>query len=1226
MRVVQWQFRQDFMQVKTWLSAWLVLLAMAAVMPAAERPNLAVAGQASASSSQSGHDPADALDGDTATRWCADGAGRPQWWQVDLGKEQKITGVVLDWERRAVAYQYRVEGSLDGKEWKTLVDGAKNQEAGLRKHDFEAVARQVRVTGLGGGNGGWISLWDVAVLGEKGAAQPAPAAPVKAAAGAAGGGKGGKGGKAAVNKEPLPPAEVVEKMPPVTADKVEGILKEVKAPAEFDVTVFATPPAVNYPVFVSAAPDGTLYIASDGNGSLGRDPNRGRILRVRDRDGDGRADEVKVFVRYVDSPRGLVWDHDRLYVLHPPHISVFIDKDGDGVAEEQKILVKNCAFTFKDRPADHTSNGLELGVDGWLYAAIGDFGFTEAEGTDGRKLQFRGGGVIRVRPDGSGLQVFAYGTRNILEAAVSPLLDLFTRDNTNDGGGWDVRFHHFTGLTDHGYPRLYKNFRDEHIQPLADYGGGSGTGAAWIDEPGIPAEWNNAPFTCDWGRSWVYQHRPTAKGATFSVDQKQFLGITRITDLDVDASSRIYALSWKGATFNWAGMDVGYVVRVTPKGFVAAPLPDFAKAGGAELVKLLEDGSHRRRLEAQRSLVRRGLAGELTEALTALAGNPAKALASRVAAVFALKQGLGNKAQDALVKLAGDPTIAAWALRALTDHEGQLAGVPEAPFLAGLKAADARTRKEAVVGMARLGRVADAGALVPLLADADPVIAHTAMMALRELKAMDACLAAIDRTDSPTVRDGAFRVLFAFREVKLVDELLARLGRETDFARRQGLLTALCRLHFIEGQWKGNSWGTRPDTRGPLYQPEEWSETKRIAEALNRVMTGAEAREAAYLAGEFNRHRIEAGGALEKLLSLVEKDAAVLPVAVGQLARVGAVPVAAVPVLVRAAVAEGSTGEVRANAIQALSRADLNQDAIRALLTALSKLKAAKVDGALAEQTVEAVFNSTKLEKEHAVLVAEASRLAPGESVWADAVLLRMADRLKAKNKARDQILAALDAGWVEPKRRGQLIEASVLAGKKVLGEKILAALNDPDRAVAGAAKKAVERLKLEVPNAAAGPLVGALRIEEVLNAIMKTSGSVKRGEEVYTQVGCMNCHTVKPEQPLKGPYLGTISGIFKRRDLAENILLPNKSIAQGFVTQRFVLKDETEIDGFVTVEAADRITVRNAAAQELLINVKDIARREKREISIMPEGLVNSLTVADFASLLDYLESLSKK
>ena len=32
-------------------------------------------------------------------------------------------------------------------------------------------------------------------------------------------------------------------------------------------------------------------------------------------------------------------------------------------------------------------DGVSLGIDGWLYLAIGDFGFLRAEGTDGRQLQ-----------------------------------------------------------------------------------------------------------------------------------------------------------------------------------------------------------------------------------------------------------------------------------------------------------------------------------------------------------------------------------------------------------------------------------------------------------------------------------------------------------------------------------------------------------------------------------------------------------------------------------------------------------------------------------------------------------------------------------------------------------------------------------------------------------------------------------------------------------------------
>ena len=48
-------------------------------------------------------------------------------------------------------------------------------------------------------------------------------------------------------------------------------------------------------------------------------------------DNDGRAAETKVFCE-IDAPGGLVWENDRLYVMHPPHLSAFIDKDGDGVA------------------------------------------------------------------------------------------------------------------------------------------------------------------------------------------------------------------------------------------------------------------------------------------------------------------------------------------------------------------------------------------------------------------------------------------------------------------------------------------------------------------------------------------------------------------------------------------------------------------------------------------------------------------------------------------------------------------------------------------------------------------------------------------------------------------------------------------------------------------------------------------------------------------------------
>jgi putative membrane-bound dehydrogenase-like protein len=1046
----------------------------------------------------------------------------------------------------------------------------------------------------------------------------------------------GKGKGKAEPKEPpvLPPVAEVEKMKPVDAAKVEGILKEVKAAEGFDVKVFATPPAVNYPVFVAAAADGTVYVSSDGNGSLGRLPNLGRILRVRDTNGDGEADEVKVFVPNVDSPRGLLWDHDRVICLHPPHVSAFIDRDGDGHADETKVLIKGIAFGFKDRPADHTSNGLELGVDGWIYAAIGDFGFMEAEGTDGRKLQLRAGGIVRFRPDGTGLHLFARGTRNILEAAVSPELDSFARDNTNDGGGWDVRFHHFSGLEEHGYPSLYKNFGDEHVAPLADYGGGSGCGAAWIAEPGFPAAWGNAPFTADWGRGVIYRHAVKAKGATFAETEKpaEFLKLTRPTDLDVDASSRVYAASWKGATFNWAGMDVGYLVRVTPKGFQAPALPKFSSATDGELVKLLENASHRVRLETQREILRRshnrqgGILG-FSSGLEQLAADKAKPLASRIVALFTLRLAAQPYIHKFFADLTADQTIAPWALRALTDFDPHLDKVPTVPIVAALKSADARTRKEALVSAARLGSnfpAQNLPALIPLLVDSDPIVTHTAMRALIALRASDACLAAVDRTDSPSLREAALRVLRLIHEPKVVDALLARLAKENDFTRRQGLLTALARLHFLEGKWTGTSWGTRPDTRGPYFQPEEWSESKRIADTLTAVMAKADAKEAVFLAGELNRHRLEGGASLDKLLALAASDTSVEPVLVQQLARAQTVPPGAHALLARNATAEATPTAVRAAAVTALAKADLNADTTRALLTGVAALRKSKGDGTLVEAATEAFLNSTFVEKQLVTLTAEAAKAAGDTSLWADTALLRIHDRLKDKQKGKAEIAAAFDAGWADAKRRAQLIEASIGANKKTLAPKILAAVSDADKAVAAAAKKAVDRLKLETAPAT-GPLIGTLKVDDVLAAVLNTKGTVARGKDVYAQLGCANCHTVSPSEPARGPILSQVATIYKRRELAEAILIPSKTIAQGFAANRFVMKDgETEYEGFVISEAADKIIARLVTAQEIVIKPGDIAKRQKLEKSLMPDGLAAGISVSDLASLVDYLESLA--
>ncbi|MCX6858587.1 MAG: ThuA domain-containing protein [Verrucomicrobia bacterium] len=1100
-----------------------------------------------ASSTQPGNDAWKAVDGDESTRWCASGANMPERLELEFEKPQDLTGLEIAWERKDKSYQHKIE-----------IDGQMVADISIAKsHILEAKqAKKIVITCTGNGHGGWASIREVRL---KGPGIKAIAPKLSAEQ------------KKEYDKANDPRAKegnVAPKIVKLTPEEEAAILKDVKVAEGFEVTLFANSAAANYPVFVAAEPDGTLYVSSDGNGSLGRNPKRGRVIRLRDLDGDGRADETKVFCE-VDAPRGLVWDHDRLYLVHPPHLSEFIDADHDGVAEKQNILVKDIAFGYKDRPADHTTNGLSLGIDGWLYIAGGDFGFMKATGTDCKTLQHRGGGVIRVRPDGSGLEVYSTGTRNILEVAISPLMDIFARDNTNDGGGWNVRFHHFTGLDDHGYPRLYKNFNDEAIQPLADYGGGSGCGAVYIDEPGF-GTWNNAPFTCDWGSGALWHHQVKPKGATFEETRKPepFIKMTRPTDADVDGMSRVYCASWKGATFDWAGPDVGYIVQVKPKGFKAEPLPDFAKAKDEELVKVLESASYRRRMKAQRELIRR------------------QPEAKRVVEVFLKIQHDSMDTPERQI---------AWRL---------VNGVPD---------------KEVMVW----------------LAHSDPLVSHMAVCAVAVRKLHKECFDQVDEAsvakvsfNDPRIHQMIHHVLRALAMMhtpEVVTGLIERLGKATDPALRQGILAALCRLHFKEGEWKGDSWGTRPDTRGPYYQPEAWSETPKIAVALKDALAKASPEEAAFLVKELNRNRIQFNEAQQRILELAKKDPKVLPELAAQMAGAEEIPAEAVPLLVGLVRQVGPVGPATlAQAIIALSKTD-SADGVSATLAALEPLKKLPDSGKDYEAAFNAFLNAPKLENHHQLVEQIAEKGEWPVSMYAYAAVVNLASRKTGSPESIQLTQQALDKGWAEAKNRKLIVDAISASKHMPSAAKVLAALDDPDAEVKGAAGRAAKAMRLKKIEDKT-PKIATLKPEEVLAAVLKEKGDVGLGEQIFTKATCVACHTVKESEAQKGPYLGNIAQTYKRPDLAQNILEPNKTIAQGFASEMITMKDGTAQMGFITLEGANEIKLRNIASQEFTFKTADIKERQKLPMSMMPPGLMMSFTVKEFASLLDYLESLVKK
>ncbi len=637
-------------------------------------------------------------------------------------------------------------------------------------------------------------------------------------------------------------------------------------PDGFQLTVFARPPQVNYPVCVCAAPTGELFVGIDRQGSVGKKPGEGRVERCVDTDGDGVADKFNTFAR-MDHPRGIFYDDGRMWVLHPPSLTLYHDDDRDGVADRSETLVTGITTEQITRQgADHTTNGIRLGIDGWIYIAVGDFGFLNAKGKDGRVVSLKGGGVARIRPDGTELEVFARGLRNIVDVCIDPQLNMFARDNTNDGGGWDVRLPHIVQSANYGYPSLYKNFPEEAMPPLKDYGGGSGCGGLFVSEPWLPEKYRRALLTCDWGRQRVYFHPLTPQGATFHADQEAFLRIGAPTDADVDGRGRIFISSWFGGGFTYKDEHVGLVVQLRPKDDAAPPFPNLAKLSDDQLVQQLQSPSHVLRLHAQLQILRRGDKRVFRERLLDLARSNAP-VDQRVAAVFTYKQLRGAKANTQLATLIDDPQIREFAIRALTDRLSQLQDVPLDRLTKALRDSNPRVRLSSVIGLGRLGDLSAAPGILTLARStngqpdatentSDRALNHAAIKALARLRAVDVCLQALGGTDN----EEALKALREMHDMRVIDGVVAALNSTSDPLQRKRLLTTLIRLYHRESDYDGSWWSTRPDTHGPYYHRVTWTGSAKVELALLREFDKNDKTTTDFLMSEFARHKVQLDG------------------------------------------------------------------------------------------------------------------------------------------------------------------------------------------------------------------------------------------------------------------------------------------------------------------------------------------------------------------------------
>jgi putative membrane-bound dehydrogenase-like protein len=601
-----------------------------------------------------------------------------------------------------------------------------------------------------------------------------------------------------------------------------------KVPEGFEVRLIATVPAVTFPCQVATAPDGSLFVAEDPMDQVGPyEAYHGRILRFRD------GQDPVVFADGFRAIQGMAWRDGSLYVSHMPFLTIVKDEDGDGKAEKREHLFKDLGPTNNKGLNDHIVSGIQFGMDGWLYISVGDKGVPAATRLeDGRKVQIKGGGVLRCRPDGSGLEVFTTGTRNHLEANLDDRDNVITYDNTDDGDGWWTRVTHHVDGGYYGYPYDYHDYPDRFLPPMAEYGGGSPCGATFYKEDVWPEKYRNAGFWAEWGKGKVHAFRFAAKGSSYAVmeaiDFAVADGVDNFRPIDLSVSfdgKTMYIADWGMGSWGSKTEKVGRVWAVTykeevksrPRGQDSDPLE--------RQIEQLDHPSFNERMRAQSALVKIGRAA--VDPVTRALADPKRDVTARRHLVWALDglAGGGPEAAFPTVELldAESAELRAQAARALGQREVPIA--VEA-LVKRIGDVDPCVRLQAVIALGRIGDSQALPALLARLTDSDRYVAFSARQAVRRVNAWKAAALGLDSADAE-LRDALLRAMESIYDIDACRALAAHVANDRHPAEeRARALMILARIHRRARPWDGAWWGTRPSQGSPPAKVEEWDGTQ----------------------------------------------------------------------------------------------------------------------------------------------------------------------------------------------------------------------------------------------------------------------------------------------------------------------------------------------------------------------------------------------------------------
>jgi putative heme-binding domain-containing protein len=262
----------------------------------------------------------------------------------------------------------------------------------------------------------------------------------------------------------------------------------------------------------------------------------------------------------------------------------------------------------------------------------------------------------------------------------------------------------------------------------------------------------------------------------------------------------------------------------------------------------------------------------------------------------------------------------------------------------------------------------------------------------------------------------------------------------------------------------------------------------------------------------------------------------------------------------------------------------------------------------------------------------------------APSVVDKTLDLLAAAPTQEEQLeyarsLRVLKTGWTST-QRGQyfdwLQKASRYKGGASFRGFLRLTLDDAIASLSDTEKSALLKSTMQTlmaasaatpPAAKQRPFVKKWKLDELTPIVEKgvNKRDFDRGRKLFGEAQCFACHRFDNEGGSQAPDLTIVSGRYSVRDLLEKVLDPNKAISDQYAAVTIVTTDGRTVTGRIVNYAGDGMSVMpNMLDPNGLVNVshKRVESIEKSNVSMMPEGLLDTFKEDEILDLVAYLLS----